>query len=196
MQQSFFDEIFHVFSKMIIVVPVVIVIMALFMRFTQKTSPLSFNQTVPAPTVHILPTSASVSASSSIRVMLDGPFVCNYNSKDATVNAYIKSKNVQAILQQQNNTTHIILANDCVYFWDNKKITGAKMCGLSPYISLFGQIPINSLLGNSSLPIPSLVQTQSLNVSEILKSCKKQDFNTSNYFKIPQNIVFTEQKLF
>ncbi len=192
------NSIFRVLSKIIVIIPIGIILIALFMQLSRKSFTLSSRQISITPKAASLPVpSVTVNASSTIQSILSGPLICMFSSKDATVSAYIKSQKVQATLEQKKSTVDIILVDDCIHIWERQKTSGTKICGLGSYLTIFGQMKIGNLISlGIPFSIPSLMPAHKIDIQTVLQSCKKEDFNGNGYFNLPKNVVFTERKLF
>lgn len=198
MQNDSIYNIFHILSRIIAVFAIIILIIGLIIRFNQNKPTIQSFITNQKPTIEI-PSEKSITetiSTSAAELNLKGPFICNFSSPGATVSAFVKDNNAYGKLEQQTKTTLILLKGDCIYSWASSSIEGEKLCGLSPYISIFGKMPIANLLGNSQLL--SLVGGFGINQSmipSILNSCKKEEINNERVFNLPKNVVFKEKKI-
>ncbi|OGK52903.1 hypothetical protein A2970_00415 [Candidatus Roizmanbacteria bacterium RIFCSPLOWO2_01_FULL_44_13] len=158
------DKFFSNVSKYIIFVPIVITVLALIFKFgqTSKTIGQMVNKITPTPTT----------ASKKINIDLNGPYQCLYKDNEGEYAVYIKNKQVLANVKTKSDTDKYFFDGDCLYA-DGVK----KMCNLSPYLSLFeGAVGNNRALLNNL--VGPYIKT-GVDVEEILKTCKKEDFKDS-----------------
>lgn len=174
------DDFFHKGSKVILIIPIVIVIIALFFKFN---SPAKIPQAVNnLPTT--MPTHpAQLTQNNSLKFDLAGPIVCQ--------NLFIHNKKVF----YKNNLDNYLLNGDCLYQWQTGKLNGVKKCGLSNYINLAenyaGMFSVSDLANNSM--VASLVKDRGINVLDVLKSCKKGLIKDEAVFAVPSRVLFKIQ---
>lgn len=179
-------EFFHGFSRIFIVIPIVILVAGLIIRFNQnKPQGLSYktNQIV-SPTKKI--------NTSVINLNLKGPFICNFSSKEATISGYIKNSKVYAQIKKQKETTNIILNDDCIYVWMEKSFDGQKFCGLKQYISMIGN---NSALLSNLLSNQSMFPKKTIDIQSVVNSCRKEEIQDERVFELPKNVLFKNKEI-
>ncbi|QQG44494.1 MAG: hypothetical protein HYW86_01080 [Candidatus Roizmanbacteria bacterium] len=203
MKNDSFDDLMLFISRIILIIPLVVIFIGsiIFARnkidvlrtFSVKQKEIITPSILPSPK----PTQnlSTKSETSEVKIDLKGPFVCNYSSKESTLSAQIKDKNIWLERKESNNTSYYLLKGDCLYMWENGN-SGTKMCSLSQYISMFetfsslGIMNISSMLeafsksgiSNKNLP-------QEAVVNDILKTCKKESVD-QNKFNIPNKVNF------
>lgn len=185
------DDLLFYFSKLTIIIPLIIIIIALLIKFNQsRTSVLSDLQL--RPTITLLPTKQLVSNS----INLQGPFICQYKDKDIQANVSIKNKNIYAKILRNSKYENILINNDCYYRWEENKYTGEKICGISTIMSIVDTLinnnllDINNLNENSMLKnLTNLTASDGAQINAIIKSCIKKPVD-NNIFNIPQKILF------
>ena len=187
------DDIFSVLSKLTILIPLVIIIVALVIKFNNKTpnSSLLSKQSL----IKLSPT-VKPNQNNNLKIDLIGPWKCDFNLNGSSVSAAIKNKKVFAQIEKNNAAEYYSLNGDCLYHWQAQKYSGDKKCGLSPLISMVelmtsfgGGLDIktlsNSLLqmgiGNSTL--------NNFKNIDLGKSCQKKE-PPLNIFVVPTNILF------
>ena len=181
--QSFLDQFFHYASRAIIIIPIVTVVIALILKFN--------NQDIKKQTISekILPSvKPTVQTKSSIKIDLQGPFICLFTTKEATISAYIQDKKIFAQNMDENGTKNFLLNGDCLYTWNLNGFSGEKKCGLSQYINTF---EVLSSIGITNLDsIASIPATQEAAIKNLISSCKKEEIKNEDIFIIPNNILF------
>ncbi len=200
MEQDSFYELFHILSRVIIVFAIITLVVGLIVRFSQTTPKMqSLVMTQkPTSTVSMKQSNSVKISTSAAELNLKGPFVCDFSSPEATVSAFVKDNNAFGQIKEQSKVSFILLKDDCVYFWNTISFKGKKFCGLSPYISMVGQMPLANLLGNNQLLslFGSLGKNQSAfpikmeKIPSILNSCKKEEIKDKRFFDLPKNILF------
>ncbi len=181
-------EFFHGFSRIFIVIPIVILIVGLFIRFNQNSqknqSYIASKKTLPSAAPALTNKTTKLT---NAEINLKGPFVCQFSSKEATVSGYIKDNKAYGKIEKQSETTNVLLNDDCLYIWERVSYAGEKICGLKPYISMIGSLPLATVLGKSSI-IP--IKTDM--ISSILNSCKKEEVRDEKIFEVPKGVKFIQ----
>lgn len=199
MKNSSLDTFFFYAARIILIVPVIIIFLGLFFKFNQnKSQPLLSTALTPIliPSVSAPKTPvATVSAT----VDLVGPWSCNFSDKGSTVAAYIQNKNVYV---NKDKTDFFLLNGDCLYMWQNNVYTGAKICGVSKYVSIFEQMSNFGFIGVNNLPAMlgrlgqvSNIASNAAVFKNVLNSCKKEQIKNQSIFGIPKNILFKNTSL-
>lgn len=155
------DKFFATVSKYIIYIPIAIIVLALLFKFNQtsKTIGKMVDRITPTPTT----------TPKQTNVDLTGPYFCSYKNELVEYTAYIKNKKILVNVVTKTDTDKYFFDGDC-FFADGVK----KTCGLSSYVSLLE----GAIAGNLSM-INNLAKDYlegGVEVGEILKTCKKQDF--------------------
>lgn len=182
--QSFLDQFFHYASRVIIIIPVITVVIVLILRFN--------NQDIKKQTISekILPSvKPAVQTKSSIKIDLQGPFICLFTTEEATISAYIKDKKISAQTIDKNGTKNYLLNGDCLYTWNLNGFSGEKKCGLSQYINTFEALSSIGITNFDSLTkfIPA---TQEAAVINLISSCKKEEIKNEDIFELPKYVLF------
>ncbi len=191
-------DIMHYSSKAVILIPVIIVLLAVFFNITQKITvadkTITATPTVTPSPVPLIPTEPP------IRLDLKGPLMCIYSEKLSSANVMIKNENINIQLRG-DHSENILVNGDCAYKWEPTKRIGQKMCGISSYIKIYesfsslGQLNLDSLLGflqlsdstaDKNLPSKEFLQ-------HVINSCQKQDVKDSSFI-VPKIVTFKESK--
>lgn len=170
------DDFFYIFSKIVFIIPIFIIVAALFIRFNQKPY-FSSQKKIPTPTFKIKKITPTKIPNP---IDLNGPYICQFQDKEASLSAYIFDKKVLAKKETKDKIENYLLNNDCFYFWEKGKFTGEKVCGLSGYFNLLNLLPNFSpldILGGA-------------NLNTYFNNCKKQTIENKEIFNIPNNILF------
>jgi len=182
MEENNLDSIFYILSRFVIVVPVVLVIMALIIKFNQsKTASVKLS----TPKV-ISPAHQDITnIMSKINFDFNGPSLCSYSSGVASVTAQIKNKRVSGEVNVNGKTNNVIYAGDCIYVWEKNQFSGQKICGISTNL-------ITNFLPQIQAMAGSIVNQT--NITGFINSCKKQEVG-EEVFKIPNNVLFKNTNL-
>jgi len=143
------DDFFSYVSKGVIIVPIVIIVLSLLIKFNQKNQPPPTAMTMLSPTITPTPI-----VTNKINLDLNGPLVCRYKNNNQEYYLFIKNKKISLEIKTGGQT---------------------KKYDLSQYSGLLGNLinlDINQLESLSKPYLPKGVDLQTL-----LKSCKKEDFN-------------------
>lgn len=167
------NTFFSFVSKAVIIIPVFVLIISLFLKFnTPKNSVSSLNL--------ITPTSIPTVQNNTFKFDLKGPIVC-----DAL---FIQDKNILF----KNKLTNYLLKKDCLYIWETGKFNGEKKCNLSNYVNMaenyLGLFNINDLANNNLLK--DFVKDKGINLTNVVKSCKREVIKDKNIFNIPKQVLF------
>ena len=170
------DDFFYIFSKIVIVIPIFIIVAALFIKLNQKPN-FSSQKKISTPTLEVkkIPPTKTPNP-----IDLKGPYICQFQDKEASLSAYIFDKKVFVKKETKDKIENYLLNNDCFYFWEKGKFTGEKVCGLSGYFNLLNLLPNFSQLNILS----------AANLNTYFNNCKKQPIKNQEIFNIPNNILF------
>ncbi len=187
------DDIFSVLSKLTIIIPLVVIVVALLIKFNNKTSNNSptNNQSL----IKLSPTTKPNQAN-SLKIDLIGPWQCNFNLNGSSISAVIKNKNIFVQKENNNIIDYYSFNNDCLYYWQAQKYSGDKHCGLSPIVSIIeamtsfgGGLDLKILTDNlSQIGVDNSTVNHLKNI-DLNKSCQKKE-PPLNSFVIPTNILF------
>lgn len=173
------DSFFKLVSKYILVVPFLIILLGLIVRFGFKDSVLQKTpvKVIPTPTVGV-----------QVNIFdLAGPLVCSGKIDQGTYNVYVVNSTGSATLQMKDKKIELRLFNNCIYYWTAGQIRGTKICGVSSYLSIMqsspfiGQMLIKGLPGN-------------LDMTKATNSCSKI-MQSEGPLGVPDSIQFSEGKL-
>lgn len=207
-QSKQFDEIFHFFSRFTIIFPIVIVIIAIFLKLTSGNSQQkSFKEYSLTPTTtksQNLQDSLSISEKStpSARFNLTGPLSCSFSTKSSVIKAYIKDKKIFITMDKKNVVNNYLLNGDCAYIWKNGIYSGEKICGISQQVSIVegllssGFIDPNLIFSGLGkvFELPDIGGSQDV-LKSAMSSCKNEEIPNSVQFEIPRNVLFKNKIL-
>lgn len=207
-QHTNFDEFFHIVSRLIIIFPIIIVVTAVFIKLTSRsTQQKGFvkKQLTPTPTKtqnlldKLKPDKKSTD---SAKFNLTGPLICSFDSQNSKVKAYIKDKKISLIVEKKDETDNFLLTGDCLYNWDEGSYSGEKICGISEKVNILEGL-LSSGLVDINFLFKSLNQIMSINPTEksgdsfqsILNSCENKPIPENIRFSLPKNILFKNKIL-
>jgi hypothetical protein len=183
-------------SKVIIIIPIVIVAVALLFKLQQSIPVLNSKVEIsPTPTA-VQAIAAPSPVPTTIKIDLTGPYSCEYSEKGQAAQAYIKDKNI-SLQMTQGQGENFLLKGDCYYKWEPHTYTGEKVCGVSTLVNLYQTV---SAVGGVDLSsILSMAQSSDANVASIsadfvqktISSCKKEPVKDS-VFTLPYGVVFKD----
>jgi len=139
------DEFFGYVSKGVIIIPIIITILALILRFNQTSKPATNSFLSPTPTTIINPTAVN-----KIPLDLDGPWVCHYENNQQEYSLFIKDKKISLEIKAGGQTKKYDLSS------------------YAPIIENMLVMDINQLENLSKQYLPKGVDLKTL-----IKSCKK-----------------------
>lgn len=201
-------DIFSYIAKSTIVIPIVIVILAVIIKFTPSKE-IKIKQTQVVPTMNTKKQTDNLFNSDNkqisvkestppIALDLKGPWVCDYDSKEATISAFIKDKKIYANYKSEGEQKIFLVNGDCAYSWAKGKLTGEKYCNIEQYMGIIEVLQSMNLfnIGQIFDYLPKLNSDE--NVSGIANNlnniCQKKTVSDIQ-FVIPKNIKFKEEQL-
>lgn len=201
----YFDEIFFYLSKAVIIIPIVVVIIALIIKFSRKQPSVESQKILsPSPTVFVakdlnLNNFIIKDATGGARLNFGGPFYCEYSLTGATLKAHLKNSSAQVELKR-TDINNLILKDDCIYFWETGGLTGQKICSISSYLPMLqlftqlnssgGLLNISSLLSQFGGKNAEIFKN--IDFKKLADSCKKQEIN-EKIFEVPANVLFKNE---
>jgi len=196
MEKDSLFNLFSFFSKLIIFVPIIVVVVALILKFNNKSpTQLSFKPS-PTLTTVLKPTQAKI----QFNIDLKGPWVCSGKINNASASAFIKEKKIKIVIGGENPKKNVLFSGDCLYSWTEDEFSGTRACGLSPLLSLgesmlkFGGIS-DLLLGQlARLGVGDKLASNPAEINKLINSCKKEKSIDEETFTIPKNILFKNGK--
>jgi len=192
------DNLFEVFvflSKAVIIIPIVVVVISLLLRFNQQHPQKIISLITPTSSPVVKPTVPK------IKIDLKGPLVCQGNLQDSSATAYIKDKKIKAIVKEKNATNNFLVNGDCFYNWNQGEFVGKRICGLSPILSLFetmagfGGMGLDLILNQlTQLGVNNQIASNPATITDLINTCKKQVIGDLSIFEVPKNVLFKNAK--
>lgn len=191
------DDFFHIASRILFIIPVIVILIALLTKFSFAPSETKQEQKVtifPTKPIEVQESSASA------KINLQGPFRCQFVSPDASASAFIKERKVYITVNRKGTDQNVLLNGDCVYMWGKTGFNGEKVCGISSYISLGESLLSLNIISPESLfeQFGSLLpagEIPNIDISSVLNSCKKEEIKDDTLFTIPKNILFKNKEV-
>ena len=199
-QSKQLDDIFHLVSRFTIIFPIVIVIVALFLKYSGG-SPQQKNfkeySLIPTPTK-----SQNFLASPSARFNLTGPLSCFFSKESATVNAYVKDKKIFIQMGEKNVLSNYLLSGDCVNIWKSGVYSGEKICGISQQVGIVEGLLSSGFLDSNMIfeslgkvfALPDVGGSQDV-LKSAMSSCRNEEIPNSVQFEIQRNVLFKNKNL-
>ncbi|MBI4226131.1 hypothetical protein HY612_03385 [Candidatus Roizmanbacteria bacterium] len=202
------DDIFHIVSRFTIIVPIIVVLFAIFLKFssggTRQKSFIDYKLTI-TPIRSKKPLdglNTSKKSSSSARFNLIGPLNCFFSTDTATISANIKDKKIYLRIDEKKEVQNYLLRDDCVYIWRKGNYSGEKICGISQQIGMIEGLLSSNFLDPSFifgsldqvLALSSIGKSQDA-LKSVLNSCKKEEIQSLVQFDIPKNVLFRNKSL-
>lgn len=207
-QDKQLDDIFHIVSRFTIIFPIVIVIVALFLKYSggasQQKSFKEYNLTpTPTKSQNLLDSLNVLKKSSpSARFNLTGPLTCYFSNDSSAVNAYVKDKKIFIKMDEKNVLSNYLLSGDCVYIWKSRIYSGEKICGISQQVAIVegllssGFLDSNLIFGSLGkvFALPNSGGSQDV-LKSAMSSCRNEEIPNSVQFEIPKNVLFKNKVL-
>lgn len=141
------DNFFSFVSKAVIIIPILVLIISLFLRFNSPKNYLS-------PLNPVTPTLIPITQSNSFKFDFKGPYKCFYKDDKIEAKIYIKNKQVLAEVNRGGEIKKYLL---------------------SPYVSIIENMLNSNFSGIENMA--SQYMKRKIDIKEILNSCKKENFN-------------------
>ena len=170
---NYLDNFFSFVSKAVIIIPIIILVSILFLKFsTSKKNPSLSNL--------VVPTVSPAAKKDSFKFDLQGPIMCD--------NLFIKNKKILL----KNRLINYLLNGDCLYIWEEGKGKGEKKCGLSVYMGLAENylrfLNVDDITNNNL--VNNYIKDKNIDLISIVKSCKRQEIKANSIFEVPTKILF------
>ncbi len=141
------DDFFSTVSKGIIILPIIIIVSSLIIKFNQN-QPLPVKNSILTPTLKPSPL-----VSKKLNIDLNGPLVCHYKNNNQEYDLFVKNKKVSLEVK----------AGGQIVKYD-----------LSSYVPLVGGMLNNNISTLESMASQYL--GKKVDLEAIYKTCKKEDF--------------------
>ncbi len=149
---------FHSVSRVIIVLPIIIIILALIFKPEAPKSasqvPVAQNNIITSPTISLKIPMTPVPTVHKTVIDINGPVVCTFNQPSGySGTLYIKNKMIYADAKdtQLKKTISAIFKEDCAYKWEKGTLIGSKLCGLNKYMSVLEMLSNVGVLNVESI---------------------------------------------
>lgn len=207
-QHKQLDDFFHFVSRLTIVFPIGLILIAIFVKLTNGNSQqkgfreYSLTPT-PSKSLSILDKLNSPKKSTpSAKFNLTGPLTCEFNSESGDVKAYIKDKKILIRMNEKNILNNYLLNGDCIYIWKSEIYSGEKICGIAQQVSIVEGLLATGLLDSNfifsklgkSFELPITGSSQD-DVNSALDSCREEKTPSSVQFEVPKNVLFKNKSV-
>lgn len=143
------DDFFSIASKAVMIVPIVIVIFALVLKFNEKPIKIYNRIDGISPTVTIKPRNTK-----KVSIDFEGPLVCHYKMEGQEYRVYIKNRQIRLVVKSGEKTNEL---------------------DLSKYVAnMEGVLATNDITSLEELIYR--YTSKKVDVQEIVNSCKKEIF--------------------
>ncbi len=183
----FFDNFFTQFSKIIFIFPIIIFILGIAVKYSSNKNFSVINLSLSPTVVKILPSLSQKPIREKNNLI--GPWVCQYQTKEASISAFIQNKKILVKTIDKNEVKNFLISDDCLYLWQEKSYTGERLCGIGRYLNLFESIPFfnfDTLFQRSEF---SNQFGKNFDFDNLLNSCQKKEIK-EELFLTPKNVIF------
>lgn len=201
MDKDFLHNFFHVASRIILILPFVIIFIVLAMRyqvFNSSNEPLIRKRgqsTITSKKAQKTETSSTVlNAEQKKGLDVKNDFICSFFDKESSVSAFKKENNILIRNKNAKETNNYLVNGDCLFQWKEGSSTGKKTCGIGQYVSIAqtlystGLIDIDTLM--NYIPKNISVASQSAiplaKIKQVFQSCVNKEVKEKRLFEIPK----------
>lgn len=191
------DDIFHNFSRIIIIIPLLVLVSGVVIRLGNKSSNKPEIALSPSPSA--FPSSSPILTQSPVslqKLNLTGPLFCDFQLEGMKGSVYVKNRKVFAEIIRKTDTTNVLVEGDCYYKWEKGSYGGEKTCGISSFLNMAETLSGLGMFGIEDIVklLPAENQKAGENVKasdieKVISSCKDVVILDS-VFKIPKGVTF------
>lgn len=188
MENQFFDNFFYYASKITIILPLILIIFGLLLKFNQKQKENYIDKIKINPTEIVF---SPTTRHKKINLDLRGPWICSFNDKNASITAYIKERKIKVEVKTSEENNYFLVNNDCLYQWRQGQFSGDKSCGIGYYLTF-----AESILNNNQNLFFNLFLKQFKEVNKNFSFadwCRKENIN-DDIFLLPTTILFKNKE--
>lgn len=205
MKSDNIHEFFSVVSRILLVVPLILIFVALAMRYQV------FNRSDEPPlrsggqsTIMLKKTqktdtfTATLNSEKKRGLDINNDFVCSFFDKEASVSAFKKENNILVRNKKAKDISNYLVNGDCLFQWKGGSSAGKKTCGIGQYVSIAqtlystGLIDIDTLM--NYMPKDVSVASQSAvplsKIKQVVESCENKKVEDESIFNVPKAIKF------
>ncbi len=188
------DKVLFYFSRIAIIVPLVVVVLALVFKLLQANYSTTNQNTFAAASTAISPPDY---LSLLKKIDLNSNYICHSNTNNATQSAYLQDKKFFLEDEQLNKTKYYLYNDGCLYVWQKSQLSGDKICGLAPYVGMLQNISLLNFINPQDLLslLGVDLSAKQEEISVLVNSCKKKDVKDISLFVIPKNVIFKDKAL-
>lgn len=196
MQSDRIHEFFYVVSRVVLVVPFVIIFMVLAIRyqvFNSNIEPVVKNLSS-SKKVQNISTSSQVIKKEGMDINKD--VICSFFDKEASMSAYKKGNDILVKNKTSKETNNYLVSGDCLYHWKEGLYTGKKTCNIGQYVSIAqtlystGLIDVDTLM--NYIPKDVSIASQSAiplaKIKQVIQSCVNKKVEEKIMFNVPKKI--------
>ncbi len=192
-------SVFHIISRIVIVIPVLILVVVLFMYlgfgYFREKPELQGTIISPEPTLENL--------SQVDTLDLSGPYVCTVNDNGMRIDAHIKDYRVHVAFINKTEKEHLVLDGDCLYHWGGTTNKGVEYCGIDVFMTTLTMLSSSDIMDVETLFTLStafIEDEDAQNVANKLadtnveEACAKKEFS-DKVFAIPEDVTFVSESI-
>ena len=200
MQSDRIHEFFYVASRVVLVVPFVVIFIVLAIRyqvFNSNIEPVVKNLSS-SKKVQNITTSSQIIKKEGMDLNKD--VICSFFDKEASISAYKKENNIFVRNKTLKEISNYLINGDCLYKWKEGSSTGQKTCNIGRYVSIAQTLYSTGLIDIDTLMnyIPKDVSIASQNafplskIKQVIQSCMNKKVEEKNMFNVPKEVRFKE----
>ncbi|MBI2051728.1 hypothetical protein HYT33_03130 [Candidatus Roizmanbacteria bacterium] len=197
MNRAALDTFFHHISRLVVIIPLVVIALALIFKPSEKNSPRQEDFISPTPLLNQKNTILS-------DILKGGSYACRFNTPDgkSKTTALIRDKDIFVENVKKKETDYLLVKKDCVYTWEKGRYSGEKICGLAPYFSTIESLSDLNVVNIDSL-ISSVLEFGGGGASKeaeataknLISTCRKKEIKDTSLFEIPKGVLFKNRQL-
>lgn len=199
MDKDFLHNFFYAVSRVVLILPFVIIFSALAIRYQvfNSSSEIKKDNRILSKKMQKTDTfTATLNSEKKKGLDIKNDFICSFFDKESSISASKKENNIFIKNKSTKETSNYLVNGDCLFQWKERTNSGKKTCGIGQYITIAqtlystGLIDIDTLM--NYMPKDVSVASQSAiplsKIKQVIQSCVNRGVKEKNIFDVPNRV--------
>ncbi len=192
MQENQIHDFFSGFAKLVYVIPVLILLLGLYIRYGSQQDDYKPKQSVSFNPTHIPAVSSPKKQNTFIPTK---SFTCRLDDKIASMSAYRNGRHIKFEMRRNAETTTYLVDDDCLYTWKSGVNKGQKQCGVNQQIDIVDMLLSSGMVQTDSLIDFVPTDIVPAEITKFIKTCKNiPPPKDPLLFTFPKGVVFEDMR--